>query len=299
MNNNKQKYLAVATSFYNVHHWFHHHKILMEAFSKNFDKIFMINVQNLRFFPSLAKKIYMEKNQDDEIKDVTVPSNFVFFNPKNVKEFSNFLKDKEIILINNFSRHFFALKIYLLLKKFKIKQIQISNFGVFGAPGVIYSKKHILKNLIHFLNNTLFIKLTVILTNINIIPKLEIRFLSNLQYIQNIKKHWLKNFLCKHKFFWAKEIKLVNSRSYDILKTKNLTLSEDYIVHLDSALNYIHEVELRGKWPEEKIIQHYYYLNKFLKRLSKEYKKEVIITIHPAYDLEEHQKYFKDFKVLK
>jgi hypothetical protein len=137
------------------------------------------------------------------------------------------------------------------------------------------------------------------LTNINIIPKLEIRFLSNLQYIQNIKKHWLKNFLCKHKFFWAKEIKLVNSRSYDILKTKNLTLSEDYIVHLDSALNYIHEVELRGKWTEEKIIQHYYYLNKFLKRLSKEYKKEVIITIHPAYDLEEHQKYFKDFKVLK
>ena len=98
---------------------------------------------------------------------------------------------------------------------------------------------------------------------------------------------------------WAKEIKLINSMPYDIYLENKLTISEDYIVHLDSSLNYRHENVLSGKWPQEKIEKHYYYLNKFLKKLSTDFDKELIVTIHPAYDLKEHQSYLKDFKVLK
>ena len=89
----KKKYLAIATPFAHVHAWFHHHNNLMKAFSINFEKIFMINVQNLRFFPNLSKKIYLEKDgPDDELKDVEVPKNFIFFDPKNLSDFENVLE---------------------------------------------------------------------------------------------------------------------------------------------------------------------------------------------------------------
>ena len=296
----KKKYLAIATPFPHVHAWFHHHKDLMKAFSINFEKIFMINVQNLRFFPNLSKKIYSEKDDhDDELKDVEIPKNFIFFDPKNLSDFENFITDKELIIINNFTRHFFALKIYLILKKHNIKQIQISNFGVFGSYGVIYSLKHIFKSLLHFFNQTLFTKINVLLTNLNIIPKLDIRFLSNLETFNNIKNNKLKNFLYRKKMLWAKEIKLVNSRSYDIFLKNNLIINDNYIVHLDASINHLHEVQLRGIWPEEKVKLHYFHLNKFLEKLSKLYKKEVIVTIHPSYNLEEHKKRFPNFQVLK
>jgi len=50
---------------------------------------------------------------------------------------------------------------------------------------------------------------------------------------------------------------------------------------------------------KERKDRHYYYLEKFLKKLSNEFKKEVLVCIHPSYHLEEHQRYFKDFKVLQ
>ena len=96
-----------------------------------------------------------------------------------------------------------------------------------------------------------------------------------------------------------KELILVNSRTYDIYLEKRLPISEDYIVHLDASLDYSHETQLRGLIGKERKDRHYYYLEKFLKKLSNEFKKEVLVCIKPNYHLEEHQRYFKDFKVLQ
>jgi hypothetical protein len=299
----KKKYLAMLTSFQSLEGGiFHIQRLTYQKISENFEKVFIINSQNLRFFPNFACKYYMEKKYtESNFEPPFLPKNFILFNPKNLKEFSDFLNDKELIIINHINKHFFDLKIQMLIKKYKFKQIQISNLGVEGAVPQTTSKefKHFFKTMLFYLNQQLFNKITVLLTNFGIVPKLDVRFFSNLKHLDNIKKNKFKNFLHKKKFLWAKEIKLVNSMAYDIFLENKLQITDKYIVHLDAGLNIRHEVELRGLWPKDKVIKHYYYLEKFLKRLSKEFGKEVIVTIHPGYDLQEHQHYLKNFKVLK
>ena len=70
---------------------------------------------------------------DTNFEPIFMPKNFVLFNPKSSKEFSDFLNDKELIVINHISKHFFDLKVQMLIKKYKFKQIQISNLGVDSA----------------------------------------------------------------------------------------------------------------------------------------------------------------------
>ena len=301
MTESKKKYLAMITSFYSIEKGvFYIHRSTIEKISKNFDKVYIINCQNLRFFPKFAMTNYMEKDYNKStFEPVNMPKNFIPFNPQSSKEFSDFLNDKEIIIINHINKHFFDLKVQMLIKKHNLKQIQMSNLGVEGAAPEATTYRHIYKKLIYFFNQTLFNKLTVLLTNFGIVPKLEIRFFSNLKHIENIKKSKIKNFLYKKKLLWAKEIKLVNSMAYDIFLENKSKISEDYIVHLDAGLNNRHELALRGEWPKDKVEKHYYFLEKFLKKLSKEFNKEVIVTIHPGYEIEHHKKFLKDFKVLK
>ena len=300
----KKKYISIITDFSeleesHLHHW----SFFYERLSKQFDQIFLINSLNIRLFPKLAQKINSEKlnyKVDDKIK--RLPKNFSLFDPKNENDFSNFLENKEILVINNFGKHFWSLKIYYLLKKYKIKQVQISNFGVFAGSGRIFKLnnfKNIYRAFLFFFFQTFFNKFTVILSNVGLVPKLEIRFLSNKDHLTNIQKNNLKKFLFNKGFLFTKDIRLVNSRSYDISIVKKLNISEDYIDHLDASINYKEEVELRGKWDQNKINDHYYNLNKFLTKLSKVYKKEVKICVHPLYDLKEHQSYFQHFEVLK
>ena len=132
-----------------------------------------------------------------------------------------------------------------------------------------------------------------------IINKIDIRFISDKEIINNIKNNKIKSFLYKKKLLFSKELILVNSRNYDILIDKKNETSEEYIVHLDADLNYWQEVELRGKMDQNKIDNHYHYLEKFLQKLSETFDKKVIVCIHPGYDLNEIQKHFKKFKVLK
>ena len=287
MNFNK-KYLSYITSFSSLDANLHTHSMLFEKLSKNFEKIFIINPDNLKFFSKKNDnyKFYSEVNK--------LPSNFVLFNPKNSKEFSKFLEDKKILVINNFGRSFFSLKLHLLLKKHKVQQILISNIGALGETDTAYLK-HLFRFLFFHFNKTLSEKLILLLSNLGIVSKIDIQFISNKTIVDNVKK----GFLYKNNFLFVKKLILVNSRGYDIYLEKRIPVSEDYIVHLDASLNYHHETQLRGKLNEETVAKHYYYLEKFLKKLSSEFNKEVLVCIHPRYDIKEQQNYFKDFKVLK
>ena len=297
----KKKYIAILCSFHSIENgFFYVLRSTIKKISENFEKIYVINCQNLRFFPNLAKKIYVEKDYNLSTFDkVQMPKNFILFNPKNSKDFSNFIKDKDIIIMNHINKHFFDLKVQMLVKKHKLKQFQISNLGKEGSSPLIPTYKHIFKTFILFFNETLFNKLTVLLSNFGIVPKLDVRFFSNKKHLEYIKKSKVKNFLYKNNFLWSKEIKIVNSMAYDVLLENKLKISEEFIVHLDAGLNNRHEIVLRGEWPKDKVEKHYYYLEKFLKKLSKEFNKKVIVTIHPGYNIEDHQPYFKDFEVIK
>ena len=57
---------------------------------------------------------------------------FIFFHPKNYNELNDFLKNNKIYMINNLSLKLYHLKIYFLLNKNNIYQIEIDNLGIFS-----------------------------------------------------------------------------------------------------------------------------------------------------------------------
>ena len=175
----------------------------------------------------------------------------------------------------------------------------ISNIGNPSGGAMIRSIKYPIKFIESYFKKHIYQNFTQLLMIIGILPKIEIRFISNKKIFENIKKSKYKSFLLKKYLFAAKRLELVNSRTYDFYKKQNYKISQDYIVHLDASLNYKEETELRGSLPDSVIEKHYYYLSKFLTKLSSEFNKEVVACIHPGYDLDHHQFYLKKFNVIK
>ena len=100
----KKKYIAILCSFHSIENgFFYVLRSTIKKISENFEKIYVINCQNLRFFPNLAKKIYVEKDYNLSTFDkVQMPKNFILFNPKKITFFFtiifflNFLKYSQI-----------------------------------------------------------------------------------------------------------------------------------------------------------------------------------------------------------
>jgi len=293
----KKKYLSIFTDFSSMEATLHTHSYFLNKLKNYFDKIYIINHQNLKFFPIFARKLDFESNDNlynDDYKSLKFvreyPKNFEFYNPKSSKDLIEFVKDKKLIAISIIGRKLLDFKTHFLLKKLKIPQIQVINIG-YMTQGSNVSLKHLKLTLLYLTNQILGQKLFSLMCILKILPQIDIQFTSNQKIFTYINKNLFKK-------FYAKEFIVVNSVPYDIsLDSKNL--SEDCIVHLDASLNYHHELELRGKLSKNIIDQHYFYLEKFLKKLSLKFNKKVLVCIHPLYSLEEHQNYFKDFKVLK
>ena len=291
-------HLAYLTNFAKLNGTLNIRKDQILEFSKNFEKIYFINSQNLHFFPNFAKKFNNDKN--NKIKH-SLPRNIKFINPSNANDFKNFINSEKILIINNVGRSIFSLKIYYLIKKFNLKQIYIDNTGAIGMKQK-FALKNIIQKIIYFLFLPLGKELVPILAFLNIISRMEVNFISNKKIIQEIKNHPIKNFLLKNKFLVSKEFKLVNSRSYDFYLKKKLNISEKYIVHLDPEMNGNHEIEVRGRMDEKIVKKHYKNLRLFLKNLSKLYKKPVVVCKHPSISQKEIKRfkkanYFKDFKI--
>ena len=292
MKKQKKKYLSFLTDFQNLKEGFHKLEDLLKELSNNFEKVYIINTGNLELPP--------KKNFDESVlKEMHKPANFIFFNPKNFREFNEFLKDKDIVIISNFGKYLSSLKIHFFIRIKKIKMVQISNLGYFNNPPVYNFRNHLYLSLKHWFTHTLFKKILVILGNIGILAKVEISFLSSKYIFDKIKKNPIKNFLYKNKMFYAKKIVLINSRSYDFSNKGLYKSTEDYIVHLDTNLNWQDQTQYRGRISDESVNKHYYYLNKFLFKLSDDFQKKIIVCIHPGYDLEEFKKYFENFPVVK
>ena len=134
--------LAFLTSFNSLHGTLEIRKELFDTFSKSLKEFYIINADNLVYFPSFKKISYNEKNVKINKKQIK-KSNIKLFNPKNEKEFCSFSKKKELVIINNIGKNFFALKIYFLLKKLRINQVYIDNLGSIGMPAYFEVKDYI------------------------------------------------------------------------------------------------------------------------------------------------------------
>ena len=225
-----KKYLAWIFSAPSLIDLFSNNFFIIGKLCENFEKLYFINVHALRFFSNhITQKQEFSNELNQKFK---VPSNIEIFNAKTIKDFKDFMNGKELIAINGFGRRFHDIKIHFLLAKYQIRQVLISNSG--GVQQYLKpSHNSFWKNLIYKLNKSYSHKLIVLLSNLGLVPKIEIRFMTNSQTIKNINKSVIKKILYNLKLFYAKELVLVNCRSFDIFEKTKIEVTEDQIVLLD------------------------------------------------------------------
>ena len=293
----KKKYLALFTSYkddkaFNKLILGYH--LLINKICEKFEKLYIVNVVNLKFF---SKKKVSDCTLDRKFK---LPQNIEFYNPQNSNDFEHFMKEKELIGINSFGIRFPELRVFFLFKRHKIKQVQISAIGVSGFV-LVPIKKFFWKSLLWKLNRIYSYKFTVLLSNLGLISKMEIRFVTNpdiLKY-KKISNTIYKKIFNYFKLSFTKEFILINSRSFDIIKSNKIVVDENQIVLLDELMNDPQWLRYGKLIDKKKIEEHYYSLNRILKQFSNVYKKKIIVCIHPKDDLESKKKYFPDFEVVK
>jgi hypothetical protein len=162
-------------------------------------------------------------------------------------------------------------------------------------------KKFFWKSLLWKLEHFYPYKFTVLLSNLGLISKMEIRFVSNPDILKYKKKSntIYRKIFNYFKLSFAKEFILINSRSFDIIKNNKITVDEKQIVLLDIIYNNPQWTKFRNLLDEKKITELYYNLNRILRQFSNIYKKKIVVCLHPDDDLELKKKYFSDFEVVK
>ena len=301
----KKKYLAYfITDLETLNGKITTQKFLIDKLCKNFEKIFIINTQNLKFFKT--KEIYnkndffLDKKNSKLLiknKNLKLPNNVHFFNPSGIKDFERFMTDKDLVVINSIGRHLNELRVHFLIKKYNFKQIQISNIGNLQNE-VLPIKKYDLKAILNKFKHSFGRLITVVLSNLGLVPKIDVRFVSDKQIIKRIK-HNTNFFFKKFNLGYCKKHILINSKAYDYLVSNKSKISEKKIVLLDMYFKHPEYLEM-GSAPKPKTLKEFYIkLNKLLKILSKNYKKKVVICLHPKDNLKEKKKIFNKYEVVK
>ena len=172
--------LAFLTSFNSLHGTLEVKKEMFDTFSKSLKEFYIINTDNLVYWPNFKKFSYNEKDvkiNKNQIKQ----SNIKLFNPKNEKEFYLFSKEKKLVIINNFGKNFFSLKIYFLLKRLNIPQVYIENLGSIGMP-VHFDNKNFVRYLNHRIFQEIFSKfITPLLVLLGLFLELKLFYLKKIR----------------------------------------------------------------------------------------------------------------------
>jgi len=260
---------------------------LIKKMADNFKKVYIFNLNNFTFFNK-------SKTFPINLNDLHLPKSVNIFYPKNLNEFNKFTQDLKILGINFIAPNEFSIiKILLLIKKNNIKLIEIAGIGNVQISVGSATISAFYKKYCH--------KFIVLLSIFSILPKIEIKFLTNSKLLtKNTKKSIYQKFFHYFQLSFAKKIILINSRSYDIFKENTFKTSTKYITLLDETLNNPGWTKFgRKPFSKKKLKIHYDKLNKKLEYLSLLYKKKIIICLHPDDDLRLKKKYFKSFRVVQ
>ena len=216
------------------------------------------------------------------------------FQPNNTSDLKNYILKEKGVIFKNYVDLFNYYKINYTLKKINFNIVEIANLGNVQQSEFYYIKKNI-----HFLKKLFFYyfpkKLSLVLYNLGLFKKISIRFESNYKIYKSFKKNKKKNLLFKK---YSKYLKMINVKSIIFEKFGNKKFSNKYITLLEFDPSYIEEK--RSKKHSKKNLDDYYLkMNKILKQIKKIFNKEVVICIHPLYDLDKIQKRYKNFRVFK
>ena len=289
----KKKYLGIFYDFTieeNFNQFLIANEFILNKFVEVFGKIYIINVQSLKFFTN-------KDNNLDHIAEklFKLPKNVEFFNPKNSSEFDKFMEQKDFVALRFFRNDFSQIKTLLLFKKYNIKQVVIANAG-----NVQYTLKSIQgffwKGFLYKIEKIYAHQIIVVLSNLKIIPKIDIKFLTNSKIEKYTKKKNIFNYL---KLSQVKETMLINSRSFDILKEDAPEINENQIVLLDEMLNTPQWSRFRNQINADQINEHYFKLKKLLRYLSNMYNKKIVICLHPKDNFDEKKKLFEGFRIVQ
>ena len=285
----KNNQILFITNFSSINTTYITHELLINHLAKKFNKLVLINAEKL---------ILKEKKKYFFSDKVLKRSKKILFKNINFERFCKLTQNKNNIAILNLNLDPNNFKIYKYLNKNNFKLIMISNIGNFQKFALTDSHKSFLKTLNYIYKKYLFPKILTIASNIGMVKKIDIKFSSNRNNLKNIEKNIFKNFLYKNNFLLTKKIIIVNSKVSDLNVIDKSKKSQKYIIHLDQDLTYKHVQEIT-KFKSDDIDLHYKYLNIFLKRISKIFNKEIIISIHPNYDQKLISKKLKNYKVVK
>ena len=101
---NDKKYLAWFVNYIDEKSFrkiLHVNHFLINKICIRFEKIYIINIENLKFFPKKNLKFNYKLNNN-----LKLPSNIEFYNPINPRDFRNFMVGKELIGILSFGGSF-------------------------------------------------------------------------------------------------------------------------------------------------------------------------------------------------
>ena len=281
--------IIILTSFINLDVYYNANKNLLNLLSKEFNNLYIVNPDNLKLYRKSSRKIKKKSF-------LNFPKNINFINPKNFKELDSFIRGKKPLIINNIKRGFEFYKLLNFIRKKKIPQILIGYTGNIQA-GVHEWYGYNFKYFAALFLNIIPRWISRLLVIFKVFSPIDIRFTSNRKHYEHFIKKSKKNFFIKFPSYF-KEWVLVKSRIFDTFEKKNVVLSEKYILHLDQDPDYF-EMTAVKVFDKKLIKKHYEKMNKLLLNLSKIFKKEVIISIHPSYNLKKTSERYKNFKVVR
>lgn len=259
-------------------------KELINHLSKNFKKIYILNLQYLRLF-SKSKNFSIRKNKK------LLPKNFKIIDLKNSNDFLRFSKNKKLIVImNSLTKSLYDFRIYYLLKKIDAKLVMISNNSMFGTKIFVdIPLKSFFVGYKHFLKKG-FYYVWRILTIFNIFPKIHLLLESNREFIKAFNSGISRKFESKFPFFKIslyRKIVHVNSNVFDFYlkyvkrKKKIFRNDEKFILYIDSPIDSEDRISREG--PVSDLVKKKFYKNLFnaLNKLSLVFNKKIVISLHP------------------
>ena len=279
----KVKCLGFILSVEDCERFIKTNKELINELSKNFKKIYVINVLNLR----------LRVRKSKVINEHLFPSNFEYLNFDSSREFLNFFRNKYFVGIQYLDKNPDFFKIFLLIKLSKIKNVMIMNLGNFGLSSTIDFNPRYIFAFKHYYQKG-FYRLFRILTILNIFPKIDLLFESNSELIDSINNGYMKKIERKFpilKLSYFQRIEKINSLFFDeFLREKKKLNSEKSILYVDVPIDHGDRVIREGKVSLETKKNYYINLSRFLHKLSKTFNKKIIIGVHPS--SKDTEKYF-------
>ncbi len=258
-------------------------KELNNQLSKNFKKIYILNLNNLRYF--YGKNNYPAKN---DLK--LIPKNFEMVNIKTSDDFIKFSKNKKLfIVINGISKSIIDFKIFYLFKKVKARLIMLSITGQYGTKiftdiklkNIFVAHKHVLIKCFYYIWR--------ILTILNIFPKIHILFESsaeNIKIFNNGISRKFENLFPYFKISLYRKIIHVNSKVFDKfkfdLKNNKANSNKKYILYIDSPIESEGRIQREGLVSQETKKEYYKNLFSALNHLSNKFNQKIIVSLHPS-----------------